>query len=354
MKLPFKCLLAGLVSLIGWTTQAEQWTFELHLGQQRLEGLPIRWSTRHIALLGRDGQFWLIEPKQITSFRKLDDTFEPYRASELRALLRSEFGPAFDVTTTTHYLVVHPAQDRRLWAERFERFYRQFITYFRVRGWQLQEPQFPLVAVVFPDQDTYLRYASLSGIKLSSEVVGYYSLQSNRVLMFDLSARQPEGQQVNSQTVFHEAAHQIAFNTGVHDRYAPPPRWVLEGVGMLFEAPAMWDPNLPSTLINRVNRHRLERFRRYQPRRPKAALQEFLSSEQLFYNDPDAAYAEAWALSFFLSETRPQQYGAFLKQLAHSAQTRNKRTSFQLFLDVFGPNLLVLESQYLSFIEKLP
>ncbi|GIW94401.1 MAG: hypothetical protein KatS3mg110_2442 [Pirellulaceae bacterium] len=335
-------------------SRAEQWTFELQLGEQRLVGLPVGWSSQQIALLGRDGRYWSIDPRRITGYRKLAETFQPYAPAEMRSRLRAEFGPAFDVTTTTHYLVVHPVGDSQGWAERFERFYRQFVSYFRIRGWQAQEPQFPLVAVIFPDQTSYLNYTRRSGLQLPPEVIGYYALDTNRVLMFDMTDLRADGPSANLQTVFHEAAHQIAFNTGIHNRLSPPPRWVVEGLGMLFESPALWDPAVPSTLSSRVNRYRLERMRRYLVRRPAGALAEFLNSDRLFKTDPDAAYAEAWALSFFLAETRPRQYVDFLRRVAGDRPSGTPDAAcLTEFLESFGPNLPLLEAHYLRFLNSL-
>ena len=40
----------------------------------------------------------------------------------------------------------------------------------------------------------------------------------------------------NADTIIHEAAHQTAFNTGVHTRCGDSPRWLVEGLGTMFEA----------------------------------------------------------------------------------------------------------------------
>ena len=38
-------------------------------------------------------------------------------------------------------------------------------------------------------------------------------------------------------TVIHEATHQIAFNCGLHTRYADNPLWLTEGMALYFETP---------------------------------------------------------------------------------------------------------------------
>ena len=53
---------------------------------------------------------------------------------------------------------------RDQWAPRFEELYRSFVHYFSARGWRLTEPQFPLIAVVFPRQIDFARQASREGV----------------------------------------------------------------------------------------------------------------------------------------------------------------------------------------------
>src|SRR5436190_8860041 len=40
-------------------------------------------------------------------------------------------------------------------------------------------------------------------------------------------------------TMIHEATHQVAFNTGLHSRIGENPRWVVEGLATVFEAPGV-------------------------------------------------------------------------------------------------------------------
>ena len=51
----------------------------------------------------------------------------------------------------------------------------------------------------------------------------------------------PEGERTVA-TVVHEATHQMAFNCGLHTRYADIPVWVSEGIAMYFET--LEDPGL--------------------------------------------------------------------------------------------------------------
>ena len=66
-----------------------------------------------------------------------------------------------------------------------------------------------------------------------------------------------------------------------------------------------------------------------------------VASDELFRINPAAAYAEAWAMSFFLVETEPAKYVEYLKRTAarppFDAYTAAERTAD--FTAVFGARL---------------
>src|SRR5207249_2926432 len=137
---------------------------------------------------------------------------------------------------------------------------------------------------------------------------------TNRILMFDASTSNGEWDwTTNANTIIHEAAHQTAFNTGVHTRFSAAPRWLVEGLGTMFEARGVWQSRTYPNQADRINRGRLDAWRVYaKNRRTGDAIAQLVSSDRLFTSDPDGAYAEAWALSFFLIETTPKKYIDYL------------------------------------------
>ena len=112
--------------------------------------------------------------------------------------------------------------------------------------------------------------------------------------------------QQNEATVIHEATHQMAFNTGVHNRFATTPLWVAEGLGTMFEARGVWNWRDYPDQGDRINRERLAQFRQWRSigRKPGDFVN-LLGSDRQFQSNPAAAYAEAWAWVFFLTETYP-------------------------------------------------
>src|SRR4029078_5567727 len=119
-------------------------------------------------------------------------------------------------------------------------------------------------AVVFPRQIDFWVAGAREGLRPNSAILGYYSPATNRILMFD-SAGSSSGADwtTNADTIIHEAAHQSAFNTGVHTRFGDSPRWLAEGLGTMFEARGVWQSRTYQNQADRMNRGRFEAWRNY-------------------------------------------------------------------------------------------
>ncbi len=356
----YSCFVIGVFTAVlasaGTARCAENVVVRLRIGEEWLEGQALAVSKRSVQLLTRDGFLRRIDPSAARDYSRLPGPFRGYPANVMRSRLQKEFGKRFQVSGTGHYLVVHPVGQRDKWARRFEELFRSFQQYFGTRGFRPTAPQFPLVAVVFPDRDEFLQYARSTGARIPTTAIGYYSHWSNRILLYDLTAgRSEQHWHHNAETIIHEATHQTAYNTGIHARYAPPPRWVAEGLATMFEARGVWDSPHYRDRATRINRRMLAQFRKYSKQRAAGSLKEFVSSDRLFLRDAAAAYAEAWALTFYLSETHPQQYIRYLKRTSSRAPFTRYDAGDRLsdFAAVFGRNLDLFESHYLRFIRSL-
>ena len=97
------------------------------------------------------------------------------------------------------------------------------------------------LGIVYKNRSDFARHSTMQGA-LPNGVVGYYDRNSNRINLYDMGER-AEGAnwRRNAAVLIHEATHQMAFNTGVHSRFCPPPTWLAEGLAMLFEAPGVHD-----------------------------------------------------------------------------------------------------------------
>ena len=176
---------ALIILLVHVPANAQQFTIGLELHGQQIEGTPLACSDSNVALLRRDGSLLNFSPAHAKGYRKTAVGFQSYSQGEIRAQLAREFGRKFEVSGTGHYLVVHPAGQRDQWAGRFEELYRSFVHYFTARGFRPQVPQFLFIAVVFPDQSSFLRFAQRTKERLHPNTLGYYSPTSNRILLYD-------------------------------------------------------------------------------------------------------------------------------------------------------------------------
>jgi hypothetical protein len=277
-----------------------------------------------------DQRYEVIQPGDVEARQSLP---VPAAAApeELGRRILAELPAGFALHHTRHYVVCfNTSRDYAKWAGTlFERLHDTFLNAWRRAGLDLHEPTQPLVVVVFADRRDYEAFASRDVGSAADRVVGYYNLLTNRVMTYDLTAAdapraaggrrgleilaQPESAMLVS-TLVHEATHQMAFNCGMHRRLAPVPLWVSEGIATFFEPPDLRNRD-GWRGIGVVNRDRLDRFRTAHRPGDLAAV---ISADDRF-RDADAAvsaYATAWALTWFLIETRKEQFVAYVARLA--------------------------------------
>jgi hypothetical protein len=336
---------------------APQMTMELLVDGRRQQGTALAYSPENVVLLCRDGRLIDFSPDTAKEFRKIADNFAPYPPSVLHGMLVKEFGPEFEVNGTAHFLVVHPKGQKQQWVDRFEQMFRSFEMYFSVRGFDLHRPEFPLIAIVFSNVDDFRRYAAKEGGPIGTGTLGYYSPQTNRVVLYDIGDGKTSAAawHQNFATILHEASHQTAFNTGIHSRWSPPPRWVAEGLGTMFEAPGVNDSRSYPNEKDRINRERLNDFKQLRAKRKPVAFADLISSDANFSRDTIRSYAEAWAFTFYLVERMPREYATYLKKTASRPpfSLYSNAQRMKDFTDVFGTNLAILDARFLRFMDDL-
>jgi hypothetical protein len=331
-----------------------------------------------VLLQQADGTLWPVEPEELVSRREDAEAFRPLARDELVKQLLAELPDGFQVYPTTHYLICHnTSRDYAAWTGvLFERLYKAFTNFWTRKGLKLREPEFPLVAVAFNTRQSYVDYSRDELGKIAASIPGYYSLRSNRVTMYDLTGieslrgagdrrgttaqinlmlAQPAAEQVVA-TIIHEATHQIAFNCGLQTRYADIPLWVSEGIAVYFETPDLQSPRGWST-IGAVSASRLSQFREYLARRPANSLQSLVTDDKRFRDARTAldAYAEAWALNYYLIRHHPTRYVEYLRMLAEKKQFfhDDPQTRLAEFQAAFGDDLKKLDADFLRRVERL-
>lgn len=349
--------LAAALLLITGTCAAQEPLFQLTVNNQQVQGTALRYNEQQVFFLTRSGKLLEFAPTEAKDFGPLSGQFRSYTPAEMRGHLLREFGQGFDVSGGGRFLVVHPTGQQDVWAPRFEALQRSLAHYFAARGMKLPEPRFPLVAIVFSRHADFARYAAAEGNNAAAGMLGYYSPATNRIAMYDTTAGQSKTNSAdwttNAETIIHEALHQAAFNAGLHNRFGQTPRWVAEGLGTLFEARGVWNSRQYPSAADRVNRGQLESFRRYLARRKKSAIPELIASDRAFSSDVQGAYADAWALTWYLSETEPKKYFDYLQRTAaiKSFEPYTGPQRLKDFTDTFGSNFELLNAKLLRQIE---
>jgi hypothetical protein len=320
-----------------------------------VEGQPLAWTDRQMLLLGRDGVLHDFDPTAAVDAKKVGGAFVGYSIEEMQARLRAEFDRNCDIISTAHFVVVHPRGAAKDWADRLESLYRSFTHYVSIRGFQPTAPAVPLVAVVFPNQQQYYANAAAAGLVLPAGTMGHYDPATNRMHLYD-AAKSGGDWSVNAETIIHEATHQTAYNVGVHRRFAEQPRWAVEGLAMIFEARGVWDARTNSPQAERINRERLQYFRGSADARGADWLTRLVAGDASFESAPLRAYAEAWVLTFYLCETRPQEYCGYLGRVADRQPFTAYPPQARLadFAAAFGSDLELLAAQLQRFVETLP
>ncbi len=366
---------------------------EVQFAKDSVQGKVVAHSEKHFWLMSQDGRLRSMSTDSVHKYRQISPTFNSWSSSVLRDQLRREFSKPFSIVGTRHYVVCAVGEQKaRAYAETFEELFRTFQMYISVRGFKVSEPDFPLVAIVFADFESFAKYAKGENVSVSKELKGYYLSTSNRIALYETPggdmtqnvplvpqanfpglpfaaavdetnplglALSPVGQAWGSfegtlkNTLILEATHQVAFNMGLHSRIGESPKWVVEGLATVFEAPGIRNTSASTGSKMRINRERFVWFGNYcQSRRKAKSLETFLSNDDLFKTSTLDAYSEAWAFSFFLIETRPRLYAEYLKTIAARDPLRGYSAEARLadFTQTVSKEIPLLEAEFLRFI----
>lgn len=338
---------------IGWA-QSPASQLEIEYREKRLVGKTLAMDPQTLVLLRTDGRISQLDRSQITKMQPQSQPFQPLGKDDVRIQLQREFGSGYQVSMTQNFVVVHPLGDHQKWAVPFEDLYQRFRTYFVSRGMNLNQPEFPLVAVVLNTRAEFDRFLERHN-HLGAGVLGYYSPLSNRIITYRLEgAKSSAAQSEQLVTLVHEAAHQSAFNTGVHSRYSPTPRWLSEGLATMFEATGVNNSANYSRPEDRVNQTQLAvLLNPNNRRRLHGQLPGLIKHDKLFQADPEIAYAISWGMSFYLAETRSREYFSYLGITASREpfQEYTETQRVEDFLQVVDRNLNDFELRMWKFLE---
>lgn len=347
-------------------------------GEQEYSGRIIaKDGDNSLAIQLRDGQILLFEGENILEESKDEGEFVPYTKEELKTILKDEFPNSFSIHESKHYLIVHNTSNvYAAWsATLFEKLYTAFFSYWKKKI-ELTEPEYPLVVVIFASQPQFAEYAKRDlGEHVPEALRAYYQKHSNRIFMYDITEtaaalgnanritnreisvilNQP-GAEFNVATIIHEAAHQVAFNSGLHERFSAYPLWLCEGLAMMFETPQMnrsgvWVPGI------RMNGRRLHTLALYMQARPDDPLRAIVMSDSPLQKgnvgSVTNAYAVSWGLTYYLAMKRPADFQKYIRLMAEKENfvTASPEERLKDFEDVFGDNWPKMLNDMIKYYE---
>lgn len=283
--------------------------------------------------------------------------------------LRRRLGPRFTLTRTPRYLVLSdaPAKWTRNRLALLERTRHQFFRFTDQIGYPALPPRERLVCVFFAEHDDYRRFAAEYDRMNAPWAGGYFSLLSNHIVLYDdrtgpdyagaraklagaerqrdeylasADAARADGHDadadadkqaaddlarqireaeatletsvdaISTAKVVHEAAHQLAFNTGVQPTDRESPFWLTEGLACAFEtadAGSSFGPRFE-------NAEKLGQLRELIARGGLPDLERLVARTQPS-DDPKRDYTAAWALFTEIARHKPDALRAYLDAL---------------------------------------
>ena len=322
-------------------------TIQAQVGSRLETGHPLAFTGKQMVLLRRDGSVKYLTTRA-DDWSTISQQFQPYSFDKFVQRL-SEIYRGYEVSRTQHFVVVHPAGKKGTWLPLFERTFQQFRRNFASIGFKVKTPEFPLVAIVFQTRKEFDAYTRRQKMTPRREFVGYYQYGNNRIVTYDqdLSGN-------NSATVIHEIVHQVAFNTGVQNRFAKPPTWICEGLAVMYETRGVRERNRYPAFSDRAHAGHLANFRRIQKNgKLSQMLPAILVEDRPFQSDPKNAYSTAWALTFYLTQTQPSEMSNYLHRLSQreNFSSYSKRQRWADFSAHFGSDLNEMEHRMVRYFD---
>lgn len=325
-----------------------------------------------------EGAIWQLMADTILKRTSDDEPMVPLDKEQLGQRLLEEMGPGFRLHESKHYVVVFNTTDKyaKWCSSLLERLQKGFLAFWKKRGCKVHAPTRPLAVLIFNNKASYINYAKSELGASAGNAIGYYSFQTNRIAMYDLTGSQALRREVTNRgsmkditallqkpkalplvaTIIHEATHQIAFNCGLQKRFVDNPIWLSEGMAAYFETPDL-SSNRSWSGTDKVNYERWNRFRKNVRTGKAANLQTLIASDDRLRNPRTAVdgYAEAWAWNYFFIKWHSKQYVKYLKMLADKPllTPADPATRISEFQEHFGEDLNALEQEFVRRMSKI-
>ncbi len=178
----------------------------------------------------------------------------------------------------------------------------EYQKHFRRLDYPVERPVTRMPVIAVADSTEFQRLLGTT----TPSVGGLYDLDLNWLVVFDFrenGQRDFVKERSNSIALFHEATHQLTFNTGLLNRAAEVPLLISEGLATYGEVRR---PRGRAS-IGDLNRERLGvLWNALIEDKPFHSVSDLLSNDELFVQEEtiQLAYAEAWLFTYALLQTK--------------------------------------------------
>lgn len=349
--------LAALNSLFCSTGRADIFTVRQDDGSIVQVEARVYGEVRGAMLLLRDdGRIEFVPDARITE-REPSEGPEPASPDEVASRLEKQFTPELTRTRVAGNHVVAlvlqaPIESRaersvKLFLNKVHQFVnnldKNFEKWARSMGLPAEDPEFPLVMVIFETDAGFEAYAkeSTSGGLSVGRLSGFYSHNTNWLAM--------RADECDSYALpLHEGIHQQVYNRGWYKRFAPVPVWFNEGVATGFENDGNrlhGDPSMINSMYATRSASRMT-----------LTFPDVIKQDDAFRGDVLAgeAYTLAWALHWLVANTKKAEYTEFVKKQATLEPLQELSVEDRLsdFESLFGLVPAELQKTYELQLEK--
>lgn len=272
----------------------------------------------------------------------------------LLSAVQAEKNPSRSAYETDHYSIIHDTQNSevREIGNLLEFAYNHFNFIFGQNGFDLQSPSEKMTWYCFTDQKSFSDHAlAADGMNLYW-LTSYYSAKTNSVCIvkpgnlmewkketipssgstvagvYILPAVDSAGNELTM--ILHEAAHQLAFNTGLQKQKVMYPVWFSEGLAVNFE----------NSMPNSVANIRQQRLCKMYNENTLIPLKEFILITRMPENASARKdiYAQSSVFFKFLSERHPESLRNYTSALYKLRPGwRSNAALYNEFISAFGP-----------------
>ena len=160
---------------------------------RKLTGKVVVDDTAGSMLLETDeGAMWPISGSDVLKRTSDSAKMTLLNKRQLGERLMAEMGPDFRLHESKHYVVVYNTTDKyaKWCSSLLERLQKSFIAFWKKRGSKVYAPKAPLAVLIFNNKASYIAHARPELGQAAGNAIGYYSFQTNRIVMYDLTGSQ--------------------------------------------------------------------------------------------------------------------------------------------------------------------